>query len=48
MKLDDQLRDAVIQFAADQFPGEAIILHRPVFSGNEKVYLSECIDSNFV
>jgi len=25
-----------------------VILHRPVFSGNEKNYLSECIDSNFV
>jgi perosamine synthetase len=25
-----------------------ILLHRPVFSGNEKCYLSECIDSNFV
>ncbi len=25
-----------------------VILHRPVFSGNEKEYLSECIDSNFV
>ena len=25
-----------------------IPLHRPVFNGNEKEYLSECIDSNFV
>ncbi|QUM75960.1 LegC family aminotransferase [Moritella sp. 24] len=25
-----------------------ILLHRPVFSGNEKQYLIDCIDSNFV
>lgn len=28
--------------------GEDATLHRPVFGGNEKKYLSECIDSNFV
>lgn len=29
--------------------GEGIIpLHRPIFEGNEKPYLAECIDSNFV
>lgn len=29
--------------------GDGIIpLHRPVFSGNEKMYLADCIDSNFV
>jgi len=27
---------------------EYIPLHRPVFEGNEKIYLTECIDSNFV
>ena len=27
---------------------ENILLHRPVFKGNEKEYLEECIDSNFV
>lgn len=26
----------------------AIALHRPVFAGNEKQYLADCIDSNFV
>ena len=25
-----------------------IALHRPVFAGNEKQYLADCIDSNFV
>lgn len=29
--------------------GEGFIpLHRPVFDGNEKTYLAECVDSNFV
>lgn len=29
--------------------GEGVIpLHRPVFQGNEKTYLGDCIDSNFV
>ncbi len=27
---------------------ESPVLHRPVFCGNEKAYLSECIDSNYV
>ena len=27
---------------------ENVLLHRPVFKGNEKEYLEECIDSNFV
>jgi perosamine synthetase len=30
------------------YGGERITLHRPVFEGNEKQYLSDCIDSNFV
>lgn len=30
------------------YEGEAVVLHRPVFKGNEKRYLLECIDSNFV
>lgn len=32
-----------------QIYGEGpVLLHRPVFAGNEKRYLAECIDSNFV
>lgn len=27
---------------------DQVLLHRPVFHGNEKAYLAECIDSNFV
>ncbi len=30
------------------FGEDFISLHRPVFNGNEKKYLQECIDSNFV
>ena len=35
-------------FIKDIYIGEPAILHRPVFEGNEKQYLCECIDSNFV
>ena len=48
MKIDENLCDEILNFVAGQFPGEAVTLHRPVFSGNEKAYLAECIDSNFV
>ena len=35
--------------AVRQIYGEGFIpLHRPVFEGNEKKYLIDCIDSNFV
>ena len=30
------------------YPDDFIPLHRPVFNGNEKILLKECIDSNFV
>jgi dTDP-4-amino-4,6-dideoxygalactose transaminase len=30
------------------YSSEEISLHRPVFAGNERRYLTECIDSNFV
>ena len=32
----------------DRMPGEFVPLHVPVFNGNEKRYLEECIDSTFV
>ena len=34
--------------AKELYGGEFIPLHRPVFGGNEKQYVSDCIDSNFV
>ena len=48
MERDEKFPDEFIRFSVKQFPGEAVTLHRPVFGGNEKNYLSECIDSNFV
>ncbi len=41
---------ALVDFVREQFaePTAFIPLHAPVFIGNEKAYLSECIDSTFV
>lgn len=38
----------IIQYIKTQFPEGFIPLHAPVFVGNEKAYLEECIDSTFV
>ena len=35
-------------FSRSIYNEDYIPLHRPVFEGNEKLYLNECIDSNFV
>ena len=35
-------------FVHELFQEDQVLLHRPVFNGNEKNYLIECIDSNFV
>lgn len=44
MKYDD-----IVNFIRDLYPGKPVIpLHEPVFCGNEKKYLSDCIDSTFV
>jgi perosamine synthetase len=41
--------DSTIQFIKKQFPGQEFIpLHAPVFLGNEKRYLEECIDTTFI
>ena len=37
-----------ISFAKNIFGDNFIPLHRPIFEGNERKYLVECIDSNFV
>jgi aminotransferase in exopolysaccharide biosynthesis len=39
---------ALIDFARDLYGPEPIPLHRPVFEGLEKQYLTDCIDTNFV
>ena len=38
----------VIKFIKDYYGSDFVPLHRPVFKGNEKEYLIQCIDSNFV
>ena len=37
-----------LEFAREIFGNDFIPLHRPVFEGNERQYLVDCIDSNFV
>lgn len=37
-----------IEFAKETFGHDFIPLHRPIFEGNERQYLVDCIDSNFV
>ena len=37
-----------IDFAKVTFGNDFIPLHRPIFEGNERQYLVDCIDSNFV
>jgi perosamine synthetase len=41
-------QQAVVDFVRGNFGQGAVSLHRPVFKGNEKRYLIDCIDSNFV
>lgn len=48
MRLNEQLLDEFECFVRGIYTREEIALHRPIFSGNEKLYLKECIDSNFV
>ena len=40
--------EAFARFVKDYYACDPVLLHRPVFNGNEKAYLNECIDSNFV
>lgn len=46
--LSPDLLSSLNQLAKDMFGEGVIPLHRPVFEGNEKKYLIDCIDSNFV
>lgn len=42
---------AIVDFIRNRYKatdGDTVMLHAPVFVGNEKKYLSECIDSTFV
>ena len=44
----DNLVKKVISFSQQVYKESPIPLHRPIFEGNEKNFLSECIDTNFV
>jgi len=48
MKKIDQISEDVVAFARIIFGEDFVPLHRPVFEGNERQYLVDCIDSNFV
>ena len=51
MKSSKSLQKLVTDFvseAKDIYGNEYIPLHRPVFEGNERKYVVDCIDSNFV
>lgn len=48
MSVRTDLFDRIISTVREIHGDGPIPLHRPVFVGNEKAYLSECIDSNFV
>ena len=47
MTLDKIVKETV-SLARKIYGEEFIPLHRPVFEGNERQYLIDCIDSNFV
>ena len=38
----------MVNFSREIFGDGFIPIHRPVFEGNERQYLVDCIDSNFV
>jgi perosamine synthetase len=45
---DSEKFKQIINFIKEIYGEEFIPLHRPTFGGNEKSYLADCIDSNFV
>ena len=44
----EELANNTVELARQLFGRQPIPLHRPIFHGNERRYLVECIDSNFV
>ena len=46
--MQPELFPALIQQVRAIYGDGSISLHRPVFEGNERQYLIDCIDSNFV
>ena len=43
-----RVMDQFISKAKDIYGDDFVPLHRPVFEGNERKYVVDCIDSNFV
>ncbi len=48
MQFNSDSTDALISFVRRIYGGDFVTLHHPVFEGNERKYLVECIDSNYV
>ena len=48
MTKTESIAGAIVDFAKSRYGQEQIPLHRPVFEGNERQYMTKCIDSNFV
>ena len=48
MTSNNLLAENTVLFSRGVFGNSFIPLHRPVFEGNERQYLIDCIDSNFV
>ncbi|KPN17063.1 aminotransferase DegT [Xanthomonas sp. Mitacek01] len=48
MSVRDSFHQTAAAFVRGIFGNDYIPLHRPVFEGNERQYLVDCIDSNFV
>ena len=46
--MNKQFHQSFVEKAKLIFGDDFIPLHRPVFEGNERQYLIDCIDSNFV
>jgi len=48
MKKIESVAKETVAFTRNVFGDDFVPLHRPVFEGNERQYLVDCIDSNFV
>ncbi len=48
MKFNKSLAEETVLFSQSIYGNITIPLHRPIFEGNERQYLVDCIDSNFV
>jgi perosamine synthetase len=42
------MKEEFTEFVKQIYQSDRVLLHRPIFAGNEKQYLVDCIDSNFV